>query len=101
MKEINNGKQMKDVWVGTAPKTYEKRYGKHETQKPEWLLERIILASSQEDSFILDPFMGSGTTGVAAVKNGRRFMGIEKDLKYFDISVPRIKDEDVSNDPLK
>lgn len=92
---------MKDVWVGTAPKTYEKRYGKHETQKPEWLLDRIILASSQENAFILDPFMGGGTTGVAAVKNGRRFVGIEKDERYFDIAIPRIKDEDATKGPLK
>ena len=101
MKEINDGKQMKDVWVGTAPKTYEKRYGKHETQKPEWLLDRIILASSQENAFILDPFMGGGTTGVAAVKNGRRFVGIEKDERYFDIAIPRIKDEDATKGLLE
>lgn len=83
---------MKDVWVGTAPKASEKKYGKHETQKPEWLLERIILASTKPNECVLDPFMGSGTTGVSAIKNGRRFIGIEKEERYFDISLPRIKE---------
>lgn len=93
MKEINNGKQMKDVWVGTAPKTFEKRYGKHETQKPEWLLERIVLASTQENDVILDPFCGSGTTGVAAIRNNRRFIGIEKENNYYNLANSRIADE--------
>lgn len=93
MKELNGGKQMKDVWVGTAPKTYEKRYGKHETQKPEWLLERIVLSSTRQGDIILDPFSGSGTTGVVAVRNGRRFIGIEKEEKYCDIAELRIRDE--------
>lgn len=92
MKELNGGKQMKDVWVGTAPKASEKKYGKHETQKPEWLLERIVLASTKPNECVLDPFMGSGTTGVSAIKNGRRFIGIEKEERYFDISLPRIKE---------
>lgn len=92
MKELNGGKQMKDVWVGTAPKASEKKFGKHETQKPEWLLDRIVLASTKPNECMLDPFMGSGTTGVSAIKNGRRFIGIEKEERYFDISLPRIQE---------
>lgn len=57
-----------------------KIFGRHPTQKPLDLLERIILACTNEGDLILDPFMGSGTTGVAAVKLNRRFVGIEKSL---------------------
>lgn len=71
MKEMNGGKQMKDVWTGSLTKPSEKVEGKHPTQKPEYLLERIILASTEEGQVILDPFCGSGTTGVEAVKYGR------------------------------
>src|SRR5699024_11395746 len=62
MKEINHNKQMKDVWQGSLTKPSEKSFGKHPTQKPEYLVERIILASTREDDRILDPFIGSGTT---------------------------------------
>ena len=62
MKELNNGKQMKDVWTGAITKSAEKQFGKHPTQKPLYLLERIILASSHENDVILDPFCGSSTT---------------------------------------
>ena len=59
MKELNDGKQMKDVWTGTLTPQSEKTYGKHPTQKPLYLLERIILASTREGELILDPFCGS------------------------------------------
>jgi len=61
MKEINDGKQMKDVWTGALTKPSEKTEGKHPTQKPEYLLEKIVLASTQKVQVILDPFCGSGT----------------------------------------
>lgn len=90
MKEQNNGKQMKDVWLLGFPKKEEKRYGKHPTQKPEELLERIILSSTKEGDLILDPFNGSGTTGVVARKLGRKYIGIDTDKSFLDITIKRI-----------
>lgn len=91
MKEINNGKQMKDVWSGNLTKPSEKKEGKHPTQKPEYLLERIILASTKEGQVILDPFCGSGTTGVEAIQYGRKFIGIEKEKEYLQITQKRLE----------
>ena len=67
---------MKDVWTGSLTRPSEKTEGKHPTQKPEYLLERIILASTTENQIILDPFCGSGTTGVAALKNTRNLCDV-------------------------
>lgn len=92
MKEINNGKQMRDVWEFPTTKKSEKKHGKHPTQKPLSLLERIILASSNIGDVILDPFNGSGTTGIAALMHGRKYIGIEKEQEYLDITVKRYKD---------
>ncbi len=92
MKEINGGKQMKDVWRSSIVKPSEKAMGNHPTQKPLWLLERIIIASSKEGDIVLDPFSGSGTTGVAAISNGRNYIGIELDKNYNSIAVKRIKE---------
>ncbi len=91
MKEINGGKQMKDVWLIPLVTKEEKKYGKHPTQKPLSLLERIILSSTNEGDIILDPFNGSGTTGIASVKLNRKYIGIEKEKKYFEIAKSRIK----------
>ena len=77
MKEINGGKQMKDVWTFTSPKKSETE-GKHPTQKPLTVLERIILSSTDEGDTILDPFLGSGTTNVAAILKGRHLSGLNK-----------------------
>lgn len=93
MKQINNGKQMKDVWTGSLTKKSEKWAGKHPTQKPEYLLERIILASTQEGDYILDPFVGSGTTGVIARRLKRRFIGIDAEKDYLDIAKKRMERE--------
>lgn len=93
---MNGGKQMKDVWTGSLTKPSEKVEGKHPTQKPEYLLERIILASTEEGQVILDPFCGSGTTGVEAVKYGRKFIGIDVSEEYMEISKKRL--EKVLND---
>lgn len=92
MKEQNNGKQMKDVWLINLPKKDEKKYGHHPAQKPETLLDRIILASTNEGDLILDPFLGSGTTGVCALKLNRKFIGIEKDENFIEIAKNRIQD---------
>lgn len=91
MKEQNGGKQMKDVWTGSLTKPSEKKEGKHPTQKPEYLLERIILASTNEGDVLLDPFSGSGTTGVVANRLGREFIGIENEKEYVELMVRRIQ----------
>ena len=91
MKELNNGKQMKDVWTGSLTSQKEKTEGKHPTQKPLYLLDRIIQASTQEGDLILDPFCGSSTTGVSALRLGRRYIGIEREKEYLDLSIRRLK----------
>ncbi|CAM2769743.1 DNA-methyltransferase [Streptococcus mutans] len=91
MKKINDGKQMKDVWTGSLTKKSEKWAGNHPTQKPEYLLERIILASTKKGDYILDPFVGSGTTGVVAKKLGRRFIGIDSEREYLRIARTRLE----------
>lgn len=90
MKRIAGGKQMKSVWTDIdAPGQQEKVFGKHPTQKPIALLERIIVASSDEDDLVLDPFAGSGTTGIAAARLNRNFIGIELNEKYLEIGMHR------------
>lgn len=90
MKELNGGKQMKDVWEGPLTKKAEKTEGKHPTQKPVYLLERIILASTNEGDVILDPFCGSSTTGVAAKQLGRKYIGIDNCEEYIELSKNRL-----------
>lgn len=89
MKAINEGKQMSDVWRLPAIGRWEKSCGKHPTQKPLSLLTRIILASTDINNWILDPFSGSSTTGIAANICGRRFLGIEKKLEFVEMSKQR------------
>lgn len=89
MKTINGGKQMTDVWRLPAIGRWEKSCGKHPTQKPLALLTRIILASTYEHDWILDPFAGSSTTGIAANLCGRRFLGIEHEMKFSLLSKTR------------
>lgn len=93
MRRMNNNKQMQSLWPITAPKSEEKVFGKHPTQKPLALLERIILASTRERDIVLDPFTGSSTTGVAAYKLGRYFIGIDNNKEYLDKSVRRLNAE--------
>lgn len=98
MKKENNGKQMKDVWyienepeiwnISTTPKG-EKKFGYHPTQKPMKLLERIIIASTKEGDLVLDPFNGSGTTGIVCKKLGRRYIGIDSDVEYLELTKRR------------
>jgi site-specific DNA-methyltransferase (adenine-specific) len=83
-------KQMRSVWSIPTPQKQEKLYGKHPTQKPLALLARVILATTNENDSVFDPFMGSGTTGVAAKKLNRSFTGIELDAEYFNIANKRI-----------
>ena len=92
MKELNDGKQAKDVWESSLTKPSEKKCGKHPTQKPLAILEKLILASTDEGDLILDPFNGSGTTGIAANKLKRKYIGIDKEKKYLDLTIKRKED---------
>lgn len=87
-----SGLQMRSVWSIYPPKKEEKKFGKHPTQKPIDLLVRIILASTNKGDIVMDPFTGSSTTGVAAVLNNRKFIGIDTEKKYLDLSIKRFKD---------
>lgn len=101
MKKLNNGRQMKTVWTIPAPNGNEKKFGKHPTQKPLQLLERIILASTKENNVVFDPFSGSSTTGVAALKLNRYFVGCELEEQYIKLSIKRLKEyiEHKKNNP--
>lgn len=92
MKAMNGGKQMSDVWRLPSVGFWEKRCGKHPTQKPLRLLHRIILACTHEGDTILDPFAGSCTTGVAANLLGRKFIGIEMSDEYRQLGFRRIEE---------
>lgn len=85
-KQLNGGKQMKNLWVINA----QRHKTSHKTEKPESLLERIILLGSKEEDLVLDPFLGSGTTGVVAKRLNRNFIGIEICKDYFTIAKQRI-----------
>ena len=89
MKEINGGTQMRDVWNLPSIAKWEKSCGKHPTQKPLCLLSRIIQASTEKGAWILDPFTGSSTTGIAANLLGRRFLGIDQEEDFLQISKAR------------
>lgn len=94
MKQINGGKQMTDVWNLPAIAVWEKSCGKHPTQKPLALLSRIILASTQQGEWVLDPFCGSSTTGIAANLLGRRFLGIDQEQDFVMMSKNRREELD-------
>ena len=89
MRHINGDTQMTDVWKMPAIARWEKSCGKHPTQKPLGLLSRTILASTKPGAWILDPFAGSSTTGIAANLIGRRFLGIEKEEEFVEMSKKR------------
>ena len=89
MKHLNGDKQMTDVWRLPAIAPWEKSCGKHPTQKPLALLTRIILASTSKSAWVLDPFSGSSTTGIAANLTGRNFLGIELQAEFAEMSKQR------------
>ena len=89
MKVINGDKQMTDVWRLPAIAPWEKSCGKHPTQKPLSLMSRILLASTKKGDLVLDPFCGSGTTGIAANLLERSFIGIEREKEYVEMSQRR------------
>ena len=80
---------MRDVWTLPTIAKWEKSCGKHPTQKPLPLLSRIILASTKENDWILDPFSGSSTTGIASTVLGRRFLGLERETEFLEMSKAR------------
>lgn len=86
------GMQMRSVWSINTPKSAEKKFGKHPTQKPMDLLKRIVLTSTKKGDVILDPFTGSSTTGIVAYFYGRSFIGIDTEKKYLDLSIKRFED---------
>ena len=90
-KTFNESKQLRSLWtINTTPKR-EKNFGKHPTQKPIALLDRIIKISTNEGDLILDPFCGSSTTGVAALSNSRKYIGIDIEKEYIKLSELRLQ----------
>jgi site-specific DNA-methyltransferase (adenine-specific) len=90
MKNENGGKQMKNVWRMVPPGSQEKQFGKHPTQKPISLVARCLRASTHAGDLIVDPFVGSGTTGVAALQSGRNFQGCEREEQYIRLAAQRL-----------
>lgn len=91
LKNMNAGKQMRNVW--DIPYTFtseEKKFGKHPTQKPLTVVERLVLGFTSENDRIIDPFMGSGTTPLAALINKRQCVGIDKSEVYFELAKKRV-----------
>lgn len=86
--------QMRSVWAINTPKRIEKLFGKHPTQKSFDLLKRVVLASTKKGDLVLDPFTGSSTTGLAAYLYGRKFIGIDTEKKYLNLSIKRFEELD-------
>lgn len=99
MKQLNGDKQMTDVWQLPAIGRWEKSCGKHPTQKPLGVLARLIQASTQPGAWILDPFSGSGTTGIAANLLGRRYLGLEIEEEYLAMS--KARREEIENHAIR
>ena len=102
MKSFNDDLQMRSTWnlpiCNGKERLKDNGTKVHSTQKPEALLHRIVLASSNKNDFILDPFLGSGTTAVVSKKLGRSYFGIEKEKKYFEAANRRIKNTNIIKD---
>ena len=98
MKQLNGDKQMTDVWQLPAIGRWEKSCGKHPTQKPLGVLARLIQASTQPGAWILDPFNGSATTGIAANLLGRRYLGLEKEDEFLAMS--KARREEIENNAV-
>ncbi|MCI9034549.1 MAG: site-specific DNA-methyltransferase [Lachnospiraceae bacterium] len=86
----NDGKVLHDFVETSVTPNSERKYGKHPTQKPEQLMEHFVSILSNEKNVVLDPFMGSGSVGVAAVRLKRKFIGIELEENYYNIANSRI-----------
>ena len=90
MKAMNNNKQRRNMWEIPIIKPSERKHGKHPSQKPLAVVDRLILAGTNEDELILDPFSGTGTTAVIAEKHNRRWVMIEKEESYNQIAQKRL-----------
>ena len=99
MRRENGGTQMRTVWRVAPPSRDEKRLGKHPTQKPVALIARCIRASTRPGEVVLDPFAGSGSAGVAALREGRRFVGVEAQSEYVEMAQRRLEDAALSYPP--
>lgn len=99
MKQLNGNKQMTDVWQLPAISRWEKSCGKHPTQKPLGILARLIQASTEPGAWILDPFNGSATTGIAANLLGRRYLGLEMEEEFLSIS--KARREEIENTAIR
>lgn len=95
MKQLNGNKQMTDVWQLPAIGKWEKSCGKHPTQKPLGVLARLIQASTKPGAWILDPFSGSATTGIAANLLGRKYLGLELEEEF--LSMSKARREEIEN----
>lgn len=93
MKYLNDGKQMKDTWVTPIVGRKEKQYGSFPTQKPINILEKILIASTKESDVVLDIFNGSGTTGIACKRLNRKYIGIDINSDYLDLTIKRYNNE--------
>ncbi len=104
IKAMNNDKQMRNMWEIPLTKKSERKHGKHPSQKPSAVINRLILAGTNEDELILDPFSGTGTTAVVAEQHKRKWIMIEKQEEYNQIAQNRLDElsgslfEDGSND---
>ena len=99
MKRLNGGKQITDVWHLPAIGRWEKSCGKHPTQKPLGVLARLIQASTKPGAWILDPFSGSATTGIAANLLGRRYLGLEMEDEF--LSMSKARREEIENSSIR
>ena len=99
MKHINGDTQMTDVWRLPAIAPWEKSCGKHPTQKPLGVLARFIQASTQPGAWILDPFNGSATTGIAANLLGRKYLGLEIEDEF--LSMSKARREEIENSAVR
>lgn len=90
LKKINSGKQMRNMWDIPMTPVSERKSGKHPSQKPIELIERLVLAATNENELIIDPFVGSGTLPVVAKKHGRKFIGIDNNEEYVNLSNKRL-----------
>ncbi len=99
MKELNGGKQMTDVWQLPAIAKWEKSCGKHPTQKPLSVLARLLQASTKPNDWVLDPFSGSATTGIAASLLGRRYLGLEIEEAF--LAMGKARREELENSDIR
>ena len=96
MKAMNNNKQMRNMWEIPLTKQSEKKHGKHPSQKPLQVVERLVLAGTNEGDLILDPFSGTGTTAVVSEKQNRKWVMIEKEESYNQIAQKRLDESQLN-----